>query len=202
MRQAVLEADPLSRSDVEALLRACSRRAPTGVRNRALIALLWRGGLRISEALDLHLKDIDPETGTVVVQRGKGGKRRVVGVDEGTLALVARWIEVRKSLDLPRNAPLICTLRGGRIDSSYARHLLPRLARRAGIDRRVHPHALRHLCAVEMEREGAPVSTIRDALGHSSVAVTDRYLRRIGAGAAVEFGRTRELGRWLTYRWD
>jgi site-specific recombinase XerD len=190
----VLDADPLSRQEVEALIRACSHRAPTGVRNRALIALLWRGGLRISEALDLHPKDVDVDAGTVVVQRGKGGKRRVVGLDAGAMALVSRWMAVRRKLGVSNRAPLLCTLRGGRIEASYPRHLFPRLARKAGIERRVHPHALRHLCAIEMEREGAPISTIRDTLGHSSVAVTDTYLRRLGAGEAVAFGRSREWG--------
>ncbi len=59
------------------------------------------------------------------------------------------------------------------------------IGRRAGIERRCHPHPLRHRFAVELEREGAPVSAIRDLLGHSSLAVTDRYLRRSGASEAV-----------------
>jgi site-specific recombinase XerD len=78
------------------------------------------------------------------------------------------------------------------IEQSYVRHLLPRLARKAGVEKRVHAHGLRHAYAVELEREGATVSTIRDLLGHSSLAVTDRYLRRIGASEAVEFARQRE----------
>ncbi|MBA3734552.1 MAG: tyrosine-type recombinase/integrase [Actinobacteria bacterium] len=63
------------------------------------------------------------------------------------------------------------------MDQSYVRHLLPRLAQRTGIEKRVHAHALRHAFAVDLEREGAPLSTIRDLLGHSSAAVTDHYLR-------------------------
>jgi site-specific recombinase XerD len=169
-RERVLDADPLSRQEVEALIRACSHRAPTGVRNRALIVLLWRGGLRISEALDLYPKDVDVGAGVVVVQRGKGGKRRVVGLDAGAMALVARWVEVRRRLGISNRSPLLCTLAGGRMEASYARHLLPRLARKAGVERRVHPHALRHLCAVELEREGAPISTIRDTLGQVTPA--------------------------------
>jgi integrase len=79
-----LDADLLTNEEIELLMRQCSRRAPTGVRNRALIAVLWRCGLRIGEARGLAVKDIDPDSGTLVVQRGKGGKRRVVGVDSGT----------------------------------------------------------------------------------------------------------------------
>jgi integrase/recombinase XerD len=187
-----LDADLLTRQEIEALIRACSHRAPTGVRNRALIALAWRSGLRISEVLALRPKDLDPEAGTLVVQHGKGDKTRRVGIDAGTVALVNRWLERRRKLGIPTSRPLICTLDGGTIDASYVRHLLPRLARRAGIEKRVHAHGLRHAYAVELEREGATVSTIRDLLGHSSASVTDRYLRRLGAGEAVEFARNRD----------
>jgi integrase/recombinase XerD len=188
---ARLDADLLSPAEIETLIRACSNRAPTGIRNRALIALAWRCGLRISEMLALAPKDVDDGGGTVVVQHGKGGKRRAVGMDAGTAALVQRWSQTRGKLSVPRSAPLICTLAGGRIDPSYVRHLLPRLANRAGILKRVHAHGLRHAYAVELEREGATISMIRDALGHSSAAVTDRYLRRLGVGEAVDFGRAR-----------
>jgi integrase/recombinase XerC len=122
----------------------------------------------------LRPKDIDPSAAVVVVQRGKGGKRRVVGLDSGTAAVVERWSQTRATLGVPRAAPVNCTLAGGPVQPRYVRHLLPRLARRAGISKRVHAHGLRHAYAVELEREGATLSTIRDALGHSSAAVTDR----------------------------
>jgi site-specific recombinase XerD len=99
---------------------------------------------------------------------------------------------VHKLLVGRRDCPIFCTLRGNELNQSYVRHLLPRLARRAGIEKRVHAHALRHSFAVELEREGAPLSTIRDLLGHSSAAVTDRYLRRVGASHAIDFARRRE----------
>ncbi len=156
-----------------------------------MIALAWRTGLRIGEVLALAVKDVDLDSGTLVVQHGKGDKRRTVGLDAGSAALLARWLQIRKKRGI-NGASIFCTLQGGQIDQSYIRHLLPRLARRAGIEKRVHAHALRHTFAVELGREGAPLSTIRDALGHSSAAVTDRYLRRIGAGEAVEFSRRRE----------
>lgn len=187
-----LDADLLTPPEVELLLRACSNRAPTGVRNRALIAVAWRSGLRLGEVLALKVKDIDLDGGTLVVQHGKGDKRRVVGMDAGTAALLARWIDLRSRRGINGRAPVFCTLRGSGIDQSYIRHLLPRLARKVGIEKRVHCHGLRHLFAVELEREGATLSTIRDLLGHSSASVTDRYLRRLGAGEAVEFARARQ----------
>jgi site-specific recombinase XerD len=187
-----LDADLLTAHEIEALLRVCSNRAPTGIRNRAMIALAWRSGLRIGEVLALQPKDLDLLSGTVIVQHGKGDKRRVVGIDAGTAALIQRWLDVRRKRGINGRAPLLSTLSGGVIEQSYVRHLLPRLAKKAGIDKRVHAHALRHAYAVELEREGATVSAIRDLLGHSSLAVTDRYLRRIGASEAISFSRQRD----------
>jgi site-specific recombinase XerD len=172
-------------------MRQCSRRAPTGVRNRALLAVLWRCGLRLGEALALQPKDFDPDQGTLVVQRGKGGRRRVVGVDAGTAALVGRWLEVRRGRGIGGRT-LFCSLRGRPMDQSYVRHMLPRLARKAGIERRVHAHGLRHAFAVDMVRSGAPLYVVRDALGHSSVATTQVYLSRVGAHEAVDAMRGRD----------
>jgi site-specific recombinase XerD len=188
---SVLDADLLTSWEVEALIKACSNKAPTGVRNRAMIAFAWRTGCRLGEVLAVRPKDLDPNGGTVIVQRGKGGKRRIVGLDAGTVALLQRWLDARRARNITARAPVFCTLAGGVLDQSYVRHLLPRLARRAGIEKRVHAHALRHAYAIELEREGATVSAIRDLLGHSSLAVTDRYLRRLGAGEAVQFARDR-----------
>jgi site-specific recombinase XerD len=183
----------LTEVEAIALIRACSTRAPTGVRNRALIAVLWRSGLRISEALSLELRDIDLEAGSIRVRHGKGDRSRTVGVDEQTAALLARWIDRRRKLSPGARAPVFCTLQGGRIDSSYVRRLLPRLATKAGIERRVHAHGLRHTYAAELAREGAAINVIRDALGHTSLAVTDRYLRDVAPMHVIDTMRAR---RW------
>ncbi|MDQ6807205.1 MAG: site-specific integrase, partial [Actinomycetota bacterium] len=74
---------------------------------------------------------------------------------------------------------VFCTLTGQQLDSSYIRRLLPRLATRAGIDKRVHAHGLRHAHAAELVAEGIPVNVIQQQLGHGSLATTDRYLRHI-----------------------
>jgi len=183
----------LSEAEAIALMKACSTRAPSGVRNRALIAVLWRCGLRICEALALELRDVDLEVGTVRVRHGKGDRSRTVGVDEQTSALLARWLDRRKKIGAGARAPIFCTLRGGRIDSSYVRRLLPRLAQKAGIERRVHAHGLRHTYAAELAREGTAINVIRDALGHTSLAVTDRYLRDVAPTHVIDTMRAR---RW------
>jgi len=183
----------LTEAEAIALIKACSTRAPTGVRNRALIAVLWRSGLRISEALSLELRDVDLDAGSIRVRHGKGDRSRTVGVDEQTAALLARWIDRRRDLSPGARSPVFCTLQGGRIDTSYVRRLLPRLAARAGIERRVHAHGLRHTHAAEMAREGTPINVIRDDLGHTSLAVTDRYLRDIAPETVI---RTMRARRW------
>ncbi len=170
-------AEILTEPEALALIRACSATAPSGIRNRALIAVLWRSGLRVGEALALELRDVDLALGTLRVRHGKGDRSRTVGLDEQTAALLARWIDRRRQLR---------TLRGGRLDASYVRRLLPRLADRAGIEgKRVHAHGLRHTHAAELAREGVAVNVIRDALGHSTLAVTDRYLRDVAPQAVI-----------------
>lgn len=183
-----LDADLLSRADIDALLEACPS-SWVGQRNRVLLTVAWRTGLRCSELLDLRWKDVDIKEHTLVVQRGKGGRRRIIGIDGETVRALTQWLP-RRSQDDPTNL-VFSTRRGGRLDPSYLRHLLPRLAERAGLSKRVHMHALRHRYAVELEQEGAPLSVIRDLLGHSSIATTDSYLRRAGASRAIAFARAR-----------
>jgi site-specific recombinase XerD len=172
-------AEVLRPEEVTALLRACSTRAPSGIRNRALIAVLYRGGLRLAEALALDPKDVDLARGAVRVLHGKGDQARTVALDPGALALVERWLTERKKLGITSRRRLFCTLAGAPLDSSYVRQLLPRLAGKAGIEKRVHAHGFRHTHAAELAREGQPVNLIRDQLGHRSLATTDRYLRDI-----------------------
>ncbi len=83
-------AEILTEGEVLALIRACFATAPSGVRNRALIAVLWRSGLRVGEALALELRDVDLEAGTLRVRHGKGDRSRTVGLDEQSAALLAR----------------------------------------------------------------------------------------------------------------
>jgi integrase len=79
-------------------MKACSQRAPTGIRNRALVAVLWRSGLRISAALALERRDVDLDAGRLRVRHGKGDRSRTVGIDEQTAALLARWFDRRQRL--------------------------------------------------------------------------------------------------------
>ncbi len=180
----------LSDAEVCRLLDACSR-GPTGLRNRALIAILYRGGLRINEALDLFPKDIDLEHGSIRILNGQGGRARTVGIDRTAGGIVARWLEVRGKLGKGRRAPVLCTLGGGRMGDAYIRVLIPRLARNAGIDKRVHAHGLRHTHAAELRAEGIDIGIISKQLGHQSIATTARYLDHIAPMAVIDTMRKR-----------
>ena len=177
--------------EVGALMKACSRKAPTGVRNRALIATLYRAGLRCQEALDLRLRDVDRDAGTIRIRNGKGEKARTVGIDPSALAVVERWIDIRTEIG-GNGGPLFSTLKGGPVAASYVRALLPRLARKVGIDRRVHPHSLRHAHAVGLAREGVPVPMIQQQLGHASLGTTTRYLAGLSPEETIRAIRRRE----------
>ncbi len=146
---------------------------------------MYRAGLRLDEALALLPGDVDADEGVLRIGRsgsgsGSGsGSTRVAGIDAGALTIVGRWLEVRAGLVLPVEAPLFCTLSGGPLQPAYVRQLLPRLAEKAGIRKRVHASGLRYTHAAELAAEGLPVELISAQLGHESLASTDRFLRRV-----------------------
>jgi len=187
-----LPPEPLTPDEVKSLIRACSKRAITGIRNQALIVLLYRAGLRISEALALLPKDLDANGGLIRVLHGKGDKARVVGLDAGAWAMLQLWLNRRSAAGIDNRAPVFCTLKGESLKTAYIRALLPRLARKAGINKRVHAHGLRHTHAFELASEGTPLHVIQAQLGHASVATTDRYIRHLNPSAVVEAIRSRE----------
>jgi integrase/recombinase XerD len=182
----------LTPEDVRALLGACSTTAPTGIRNRALVVTLYRAGLRLDEALALVPADVDVAPGVIHVGRRSREHAREVGIDAGAMGVVRKWLRVRASLGISADAPLFCTLSGGRIHPAYVRQLLPRLAEKAGIDKRVHAQGLRFTHAAELAAEGMPAELIQAQLGHESLASTDRYLRRMPAADRIDALQRRE----------
>lgn len=191
-----LPPEPLSREEIELLLKHMGR-GPCGHRNRALIVLLWRSGLRIAEALALYPKDVDRVNGTVTVLKGKGGRRRQVAIDSYALAVLDQWTSARFELGLSGREPLFCCVdirtRGKAMYSSYVRDMLKHRAKQAGIQKRVHPHGLRHTMAFELLMEGVDLGTIRAQLGHSSLGTTMRYIDHLAPAAAIRTMHAREL---------
>lgn len=182
--------EPLTAEEVRALIAAVPGKGSLGVRNRALIAMLWRSGLRVSEALRLRPADVDEREGTVRVRNGKGSKDRVAVIDSEALGYLRAWLEVRRRQGINGRAPIFCSVADGSkgagvrqpgkpLHSAYVRALLPKLADRAGIDKRVHAHGLRHSHATELVAAGVPLHVIAGQLGHASTATTDAYLAKL-----------------------
>jgi site-specific recombinase XerD len=154
-------ADPPTVEEIVAVMR-CAGQTAHGLRVRALIVVLWRAGLRISEALALAESDLDRTTGAILVRRGKGGKRREVGMDRWGWQQIEPWLDFRPALPV---GALLCVMHGptaGRPwSSTAARSTLRDLAVTAGVRRRFAPHQLRHAHAVEMAREGVPLTVVQ-----------------------------------------
>jgi site-specific recombinase XerD len=157
-----------------------------GHRLRALIVLLWRAGLRISEALSLQEGDLDRSRGAVLVRRGKGGKRREVGMDRWAWELLDPWLEIRRELPI---GALLCVVHaptaGRRWEASAARKQPHHAAAAAGVRRRFAPHQLRHAHAVEMAHEGVPLVVIQRQLGHAHLGITSIYLQGIDSSEII-----------------
>lgn len=181
---ATIDEPPLSNElltpeEVGALVNASSGRAPTGLRNRALVAIMYRSGLRPGEALALEPGDVDLGAGTVLVPPRKGGRSRLTGLDALTREMIRSWLERRAERGIGPSQPLFCTLAGEPLKAAYVRELLPRLAKRAGIPKRVHPLALRYANAAELAEEGMPASMIDRHLGVAPIGGARRYRRTV-----------------------
>jgi len=176
--------------EVRAILAQCSRRAPTGIRDRALLTLIYRAGLRIGEALELKVSDIDMRRGTIHIRRTKTRKDRWLAVGDGVLAVLQVWLDKRKELGLARNGiPLFCTLQGSPVSYSATDAMLKRRAAKAGVEKRVHLHGLRHSYAAGQRERGTDVETIRRQLGHTNLNTTQVYLDHIAPADVLAIGR-------------
>jgi site-specific recombinase XerD len=179
-------ADPPTVEEIVAVMRAAGDTVH-GCRLRSLIVVLWRAGLRISEALALGELDLDPRRGSVLVRRGKGGRRREVGMDDWAWEQLRPWLQARRALPL---GPLFCVITGptgGRCwSSAAARTEIRQTAAAAGVRRRFAPHQLRHAHAVEMAHEGVPLIVIQRQLGHTNLGITSIYLQGIDNAEIIE----------------
>ena len=155
--------DTPKREDVDALLESLTPDGAVGLRNRALVELVYSAGLRSREAVDLDLADVDFEQELVRV-RGKGGKERVVPLGEEAAYWLARYLrEARPRLARGAANALFVSVRGRRLDTSTLRRVIG------------HPHRLRHAFATHLLEGGADLRTIQELLGHSSLSTTQIY---------------------------
>jgi site-specific recombinase XerD len=133
--------------------------------------------------------DLDRRRGSVLVRRGKGGRRREVGMDEWGWEQLRPWLTARAELPV---GPLFCVIDGGRSWSGTAvRDEFRRVAARASVRRRFAPHQLRHAHALELAREGVPLNIIQRQLGHLNLGTTSIYLQGIDPEEVITAVRTR-----------
>ncbi|MFD6859952.1 site-specific tyrosine recombinase XerD [Rhodococcus sp. NPDC060086] len=182
----------LTVDQVTAILDAVGGEAdgPRGLRDRALLELLYSTGARISEAVGLDVDDVDTDSRAVLLH-GKGGKQRLVPVGRPALAaLDAYLVRGRPVLAAGHTAALFLNARGGRLSRQSAWQVLQTAAERAAIGTGVSPHTLRHSFATHLLDGGADVRVVQELLGHASVTTTQIYtlvtvgaLREVWAGA-------------------
>ncbi len=191
----------LTDDELYALLRQPNVQTPVGLRNKAMLKAMAYGGLRISEVVGLRTKDLRREDGRLVVdvRDGKGGVDRTVPLPDHTTETVETWLARRGELGIG-NGYVFCTISRGRnvhpvatrkgfsevltvteltpgrpLNPSYVRALVSRLAARAGIEKRVSPHVLRHTAATRMLRAVGDVRPVQEFLGHANVSTTQIY---------------------------
>ncbi len=165
----------LSREQLETLLAVPDHRTPKGLRDRLLMELIYGAGLRISEALNLRIADVDFEEGAARVA-GKRGKVRWVPLPDGTRSWLNRYIaEARTGLVKTATDLVILSDRGKAMLRQTAYAKMADFSRRAGLNPGVSPHCLRHSYAVHLLKGGADLRAVQELLGHESIATTQVY---------------------------
>jgi site-specific recombinase XerD len=181
-----LAIETLTTDECKRLLAACSN-CSTGIRNRGLVIVLWRGGLRCAEALSLEERDI--ADGVIRIRHGKGNRARTVAIDPEAHAVLQAWLERKARHGI--GGPVFSTLAGKPLQSQYVRNLFKRLGKKAGIAKRVHAHGLRHSFASGLADEKVDLRIVQRALGHSSLSTTARYVDHLRPLAVIDALRAR-----------
>jgi len=158
------------------LVEAPDTRRPAGVRDRAVLELLYATGMRASECMGLRLEDVNRTAGYVICT-GKGSKQRLVPVGAEALTWVERYLrDVRPSATRRRDCGrLFVNPRGGPLSRQSLWLLVRRAASRAGLQRRVFPHMLRHSFASHLLEGGADLRSVQAMLGHADISTTQIY---------------------------
>jgi len=165
----------LDPEEIKALKDVPNPKAPTGCRNRAILEVMHKAGLRVSEVCNLkpsHIRWPNGKPAQLEVKRGKGQKDRNIPLDGDTVAWLRAWDAIRPSCRF-----FFATLKSGKLSPRYLQAMCKRLANRAGVDpERVTPHVFRHSYATELLEEGFTLREVQVLLGHANVATTQTYL--------------------------
>lgn len=166
----------LGRAEAARLMEAVDPDSPVHWRDRAVLELLYATGMRVSELTGLSVQDLDLDDETAVVF-GKGGKERLVPVGGPARRAVERYLTgTRPELDRGGSGgALFLNHRGARLSRMSVWTIVSRAAKRAGIERKISPHTLRHSCATHLLEGGADLIAVQELLGHADVSTTQVY---------------------------
>lgn len=143
-------------------------------RDMALAELLYGSGLRISEALALNTDDYQPSAKIIRIM-GKGSKMRLAPLSDSSEAAIGKWFSVRPDFAHPDETAIFVGARGKRLNRREARRIIHALCQRAGLDKQISPHVLRHSFATHLLAAGADMRIVQELLGHSRLTTTQRY---------------------------
>jgi site-specific recombinase XerD len=165
----------LTKDNLSVLIQSADEDTPQGLRNRAILELMYAAGVRLSEAVGLDLTNVSLDDRTLVV-RGKGNKERMVLVGAPAEQALRRYIvQARPELAVGETHALFLNRDGGRLSGRSVQQIVRRHALRAGLDVRVHPHLLRHSFATHLLDGGAELRVVQELLGHASASTTQIY---------------------------
>jgi integrase/recombinase XerD len=164
----------LSQEEVERLIKAPDSKKEIGARDKAILEVLYASGLRVSELCRLNLYDIQEDTLRVF---GKGSKERVVPIAKISLEAIDTYLATyrKDKIEDPLGEPLFVSLKGKRIDRITVWTRVKYYIKKAGIDKPISPHSLRHSFATHLLDHGADLRVIQEMLGHADISTTDRY---------------------------
>jgi integrase/recombinase XerC len=165
----------LTKAHLTALLEAANELTPQGLRNRAILELMYAAGVRLSEVVGLDTRSVDLDERTLLV-RGKGNKERMVLIGGPAEDAVRRYLkDARPKLATGPEEALLLNRDGGRLSGRSVQQIVRKHALRAGLDQRVFPHLLRHSFATHLLDGGADLRVVQELLGHASASTTQIY---------------------------
>lgn len=169
---------------------------PTGLRDRCILELMARCGLRVSECCGVYLRDVDWREGKIRLRAevAKGGREAVVYLDEPTQALLARWKDARRPFGAGHPHLFVAirsATRGAALTRRALHKMVARRAEKAGIERPVWPHMLRHSFATGLLHEGFNIEEVRRLMRHSDIRTTAIYLEITDVQLADKIRRRR-----------
>lgn len=161
----------LERFEVEKLLEQPSQKSKTGIRNRAILRLIINTGLRVSEIVNLQKRNVDLPGEMLRVVNGKGGKDRDVPILPEAIPYLEKWEKLR-----PEEFLYFVSYKNNPLKAQYLDQMIKRYAKKAGIQKRVYCHLLRHTYATEYYRQTKDIGALRLILGHSDISTTQIYV--------------------------